>query len=251
MRSIRRTWGWETKVRELYRLLEVEPSADFETIRESYRRLLKRYHPDSGGPAADPAKLDTVIEAFRRVKAVHPRRRTSAARTAGAARATRRAKSAKPGTGASRSGERATKAGGTANAGGTASEARRPQDLFSLGRMLTSGSSTSTRTFAARSLGNLGKRSAYTFLKRGLRDPEQQVLVSCVRSIGRLKIAQSAGDLSAVFQQGDAEVRRVVMETVGEIDRLQLFRNLILAGLEDADASVRQRALKLFMKLER
>ena len=50
---------------------------------------------------------------------------------------------------------------------------------------------------------------------------------------------------------GTSEMRRVVMETVGEIDRLQLFRNLILAGLEDADSSVRQRALKLFMKLER
>jgi HEAT repeat protein len=117
--------------------------------------------------------------------------------------------------------------------------------------MLTTGTSTSTRTFAARSLGNLGKRSAYTFLKQGLHDREQQVVLSCVRSIGRLKIAQSAGDLSAVFQRGNAEMRRVVMETVGEIDRLQLFRNLILAGLEDADASVRQRALKLFMKLER
>lgn len=68
-------------MRELYRVLEVEPTADFETIRESYRRLLKRYHPDSGGAAADPAKLDCVIEAFRRVKAVHPWRRASTART--------------------------------------------------------------------------------------------------------------------------------------------------------------------------
>jgi hypothetical protein len=41
------------------------------------------------------------------------------------------------------------------------------------------------------------------------------------------------------------------METVAEINRLQLFRNLILAGLEDDAAPVRQRALKLFMKLER
>ncbi|MFO7781252.1 MAG: hypothetical protein R6W94_06440, partial [Spirochaetia bacterium] len=157
---------------------------------------------------------------------------------------------ANPGPGATAS--PGANGGRTANPGaGPGARERRPQDLFSLGRMLTSGTSTSTRTFAARSLGNLGKRTAYTFLKQGLHDPEQQVVLSCVRSIGRLKIAQSAGDLSAVFQRGNAEMRRVVMETIGEIDRLQLFRNLILAGLEDADASVRQRALKLFMKLER
>ncbi|MFO7782106.1 MAG: J domain-containing protein, partial [Spirochaetia bacterium] len=41
-------------MRELYRVLEVEPTADFETIRESYRRLLKRYHPDSGGAQDHP-----------------------------------------------------------------------------------------------------------------------------------------------------------------------------------------------------
>ncbi|MFP4373527.1 MAG: DnaJ domain-containing protein [Spirochaetaceae bacterium] len=210
----------ETKVRELYRVLEVEPTADFDTIRESYRRLLKRYHPDSGGSNADAAKLDSVIEAFRRVKAVHPRR-SSSARDRNRAQRSR------------------------------AAGVRRPRDVFSLGRMLVSGVGTSTRTFAARSLGNLGKRSAYVFLKRGLHDREKQVVLSCLRSIGRLRIVQSAGDLSSVFQRGDVEVRRVVMETVGEIDRLELFRNLIRAGLEDSDPSVRRHAVRLFTKLER
>jgi hypothetical protein len=241
-------------VRELYRTLEVEPSADFDTIRESYRRLLKRYHPDSGGKHADRAKLDSVIEAFCRVKAVHPRQRRTAA---GAAT---RGGTANPAASAHRTGAGTANPGGSVNRGSTANPgggtdatagAGRAQDLFSLGRMLTSGPSTSARTFAARSLGNLGKRSGYAFLKQGLRDREEQVVISCLRSIGRLRIAQSAGDLSAVFQRGTSEMRRVVMETVGEINRLHLFRNLILAGLEDADSSVRQRALKLFMKLER
>lgn len=235
-------------MRELYRMLEVEPTADFDTIRESYRRLLKRYHPDSGGEHADRAKLDSVIEAFCRVKAVHPRQRRTPAGAASPGRTANAGGTATPAAGARRTGA------GTASPGrttGATAGAGRAQDLFSLGRMLTSGPSTSTRTFAARSLGNLGKRSGYAFLKQGLRDREEQVVISCLRSIGRLKIAQSAGDLSAVFQRGTSEMRRVVMETVGEIDRLQLFRNLILAGLEDADSSVRQRALKLFMKLER
>jgi HEAT repeat protein len=117
--------------------------------------------------------------------------------------------------------------------------------------MLTSSPSQSARTFAARSLGNLGKRSAYAYLRKGLRDEKDQVVISCLRAIGRLRIAQSGGDLSAVFNAGNAEIRRVVLETVGEIDRLPTFRNLILAGLEDTDTAVRQRALKLFLALER
>lgn len=211
-------------MRELYRVLEVRPSDDFDTIRESYRRLLKRYHPDSGGPCADPQKLDAVIDAFKRL---------SVAR-----------RDAKP----------APSSAGADNGTPARDTARKPAadgDLFSLGRTLTTAGSVSARTFAARSLGNLGKRSAFGYLKQGLEDPEQQVVISCLRAIGRLRIAHSAGALSAVFNRSNAEVRRVVMETVAEINTLQLFRNLILGGLEDDAAAVRQRALKLFVKLER
>lgn len=238
-------------MRELYRVLEVEPSADFASIRESYRRLLKRYHPDSGGTRADAAKLDAIIYAFRRLKAVHPEARQTALRRqsgTGRGRGSRAGAHGRTSTRASAAARTRTSA--RAGMDGAAEE-RRPLDVFSLGRMLTTGTSASARTFAARSLGNLGKRSAYTFLRRGLKDQEEQVVISCVRAIGRLRIAQSAGDLSAVFNAGSDEVRRAIMETVGEIDRLQLFRNLVLAGLEDSDASVRQRALKLFIKLER
>jgi hypothetical protein len=229
-------------VRELYRVLEVEPTADFDTIRESYRRLLKRYHPDSGGPEADAQKLDIVIDAFKRLSAAR-----SDSRPAGPARRTRRrAAHSRESTAAAGAG-RASARRHTADAGTT----QEAGDLFGLGRTLTTATSISARTFAARSLGNLGKRSAFGFLKQGLEDPEPQVVIACLRAIGRLKIAHSAGALSAVFNRSNAEVRRVVMETVAEINRLQLFRNLILAGLEDDAAPVRQRALKLFMKLER
>lgn len=251
-------------MRELYRLLEVRPSDDFDTIRESYRRLLKRYHPDSGGAHADPQKLDAVIDAFKRLSAARPDARPTpsapGARRSGAAAGHR-------GKGAAAAGHRGGGAAGSRSRGATAgrgagadngarerSRAGKPApdgDLFSLGRTLTTAGSVSARTFAARSLGNLGKRSAFGYLKQGLEDPEQQVVISCLRAIGRLRIAHSAGALSAVFNRSNAEVRRVVMETVAQINRLQLFRNLILAGLEDDAAAVRQRALKLFMKLER
>ncbi|MFO8064292.1 MAG: DnaJ domain-containing protein, partial [Spirochaetia bacterium] len=207
-------------MRELYRVLEVEPTADFETIRESYRRLLKRYHPDSGGTAADPGRLDRVVDAFRRVSRVHETRRRTAVRpsTDGA-----------PARGGSRRGERAD------------SGTTRASDLSSVGEMLVSSVGAGSRAFAARTLGNSGKRSAYPYLRRGLRDENETVVISCVRAIGRLRIAHSAGDLSAVFHGAGVEVKCAVMEAVGDIDRLHLFRNLILTGLEDGAPDVRKR----------
>jgi curved DNA-binding protein CbpA len=41
-------------LRAAYRALEVPPGSDFETVRKSYRRLMRKYHPDlhAGSPAA-------------------------------------------------------------------------------------------------------------------------------------------------------------------------------------------------------
>lgn len=208
-------------MRELYRVLEIEPTADFQTIRESYRRLLKRYHPDSAGIAADPGKLDRVVDAFRRLSEIHSSDRRPVRRSAGAE----------------------THSG--------AGERTGPPEVSALGEMLVSSVGASTRAFAARSLGNSGKRGAYPYLRRGLRDQNETVVISCIRAIGRLHIAQSAGDLSAAFRGGGVDVKCAVMEAVGDINKLHLFRNLILTGLEDGDPDVRKRALRLFLKLER
>ena len=48
-----------------HKTLEVEPGADFETIRKSYRRLLKQYHPDRF--ARDPEKHKVATEVTRKI----------------------------------------------------------------------------------------------------------------------------------------------------------------------------------------
>ncbi|HRI06279.1 MAG TPA: J domain-containing protein [Nannocystaceae bacterium] len=48
-----------------YKTLEVEPGADFDTIRKSYRRLLKQYHPDRF--ARDPEKHKVATEVTRKI----------------------------------------------------------------------------------------------------------------------------------------------------------------------------------------
>lgn len=48
-----------------YRTLELEPGADLQEIRKSYRRLLKQYHPDKF--AKDPEKYKAATEVARNI----------------------------------------------------------------------------------------------------------------------------------------------------------------------------------------
>ena len=56
---------------DLYRILDVPDSADAATIRASYRRLARRYHPDarSGGPVPDAGLPEA--EALRRMTEIN------------------------------------------------------------------------------------------------------------------------------------------------------------------------------------
>ena len=48
-----------------YKTLELDPGADFEAIRKSYRRLVKMYHPDRF--AQDPEKYKAATEVARKI----------------------------------------------------------------------------------------------------------------------------------------------------------------------------------------
>jgi DnaJ-domain-containing protein 1 len=56
----RRTAAGDSAIRKAYAALEVQPGSDFETIRKSYRRLMRKYHPDlhRGSPEAQRAATD-------------------------------------------------------------------------------------------------------------------------------------------------------------------------------------------------
>ncbi|MCS6914152.1 MAG: J domain-containing protein [Myxococcales bacterium] len=50
---------------ELYRILEVPVGADLSVVRQSYRRLLRLYHPDLVGPEAGSAeRVQVLIAAY-------------------------------------------------------------------------------------------------------------------------------------------------------------------------------------------
>lgn len=49
---------------DLYALLDVEPDANFVEIKKAYRKLCKKYHPDSGEDSISPTMFKLIQNAF-------------------------------------------------------------------------------------------------------------------------------------------------------------------------------------------
>ncbi|WP_297952510.1 DnaJ domain-containing protein, partial [uncultured Desulfobulbus sp.] len=54
---------------DLFALLELEPGAGREAIKRNYRRLSRRYHPDSGGSKQDEDTFIRITQAYQRLLA--------------------------------------------------------------------------------------------------------------------------------------------------------------------------------------
>jgi DnaJ-domain-containing protein 1 len=61
----RRTAAGDEAVRKAFAALEVPPGSDFDTVRKSYRRLMRKYHPDLH--ASSPEKQRTANELAQRL----------------------------------------------------------------------------------------------------------------------------------------------------------------------------------------
>ncbi|NWT07201.1 DJC28 protein, partial [Mionectes macconnelli] len=59
--------GYKPKgnVKDSYKILELEEGCSLDEVRDSYRTLAKKYHPDSSSSTADPAAFIRVEEAYR------------------------------------------------------------------------------------------------------------------------------------------------------------------------------------------
>jgi DnaJ-domain-containing protein 1 len=57
----RRTAAGDDAIRKAYAALEVPAGSDFETVRRSYRRLMRKYHPDLHGGSPDKQKAATDL----------------------------------------------------------------------------------------------------------------------------------------------------------------------------------------------
>jgi len=56
-----RTAAGDDAIRKAYAALEVPAGSDFETVRHSYRRLMRKYHPDLHGGAPEKQRAATDL----------------------------------------------------------------------------------------------------------------------------------------------------------------------------------------------
>ncbi len=201
--------------RELYKTLELPFGAGKQEIKDAYRRLAKKYHPDITKDIQSGEKLAKIISAYKTLKVYAERKSVIDFPVKHAYKK----QSARP---------------------------HKTVDIFSLGKLLTEGKTVGMRAFAARALGNSGKKSAYAYLRKGLWDSEPLVVKSVVEAIGKLGINQSAGELGSVFAHGNEEVKLAVLGCVKKIGMHGAFRGIVLEGMRDGNPRVRKLALRLF-----
>jgi hypothetical protein len=58
-------WMQRLDSEDPYRILDIEPSASADAVRDRYRELASKHHPDHGG---DPAKMRQVNQAYERLR---------------------------------------------------------------------------------------------------------------------------------------------------------------------------------------
>jgi hypothetical protein len=200
----------------MYRLLNISPGACVEEIKESYRRIAKRCHPDVNPGSAKGDYFSRVTEAYHGL--VEAKRKQSLVNFPVRDSFKTRSAPVSP---------------------------FQEQNIFILGEQLLTAASGSVRAFAARSLGHSGKKSSYVFLRKALFDKDPLVVQSAVRAVGALKILQSSGELGSVFFRGNRDIRRQVIGAIHEIGSPDKFKPILLEGCRDEDLFIRQESRRI------
>ncbi|MBN2051543.1 MAG: DnaJ domain-containing protein [Spirochaetales bacterium] len=200
-------------------VLGLKPGAAEEDIRRAYRNLAKKYHPDLSG--YNTASLfDKVTHAYKNLTVSKPVSRVI------------------PYPARQPFGKQPSR------------ETRDDYDISRLGGMLLYSGSSEQRAFAAKKLGNSGKKSAYVYLRKALSDKNSLVVRSSVEAIGKLRIQQSAGDLSCAFSHGEADTKLEILKALEAIGITGGFTNILLQAMRDPAPRVRRKGLSLFAETQ-
>jgi hypothetical protein len=194
---------------QLYKILEVPCGASAEDVKESYRRLVKKYHPDMTKDVSSGRRFAEIVQAYKVLSV-----RTKPRSLVDFPVKNVKKKPASP-------------------------PRRKKTDIFSLGKLLESGKTDGMRIFAARSLGYSGKKTAYAYLRKALYDPSSLVVKTAVEAIGTLRIRQSAGELASVYSRGDYEIKETVLKTIARIGAYEPFKPIIVLAMNEQERNLR------------
>lgn len=203
--------------RDLYKTLGLPYGASGEDVKNAYRRLAKQYHPDITKDQRSGVVFSEIVHAYK-VLTVREQQKNLIDFPVRNVR-----KPPKP-----------------------REKTKQEVDIFALGKLVTGGKTMGMRAFAARGLGNSGKKSSYAYLRKALYDSSDLVIKSAVEAIGKLKIFQSSGELASLYTRAGREVRLAVLQAASEFGFKGSFRPILLSGMQDTDHEIRKIALSFF-----
>lgn len=192
-----------------YTILGLPQGAPLSDVKQAYRRLALRCHPDRPGGS---------VRAFERVERAYNDLRAAA-------------------------GEKKSVPESETRETASFTEVQR------LGKQLRESRDPSLRLFACRSLANSGRRSAYSYIRDALYDPSELVVLSAVEAVSALGIRHAYGDLGSVYSRGSERIRLAVLRGIEGSSNLEQFRSVVLQALEDPDPEVRRRGLSCFARM--
>ncbi len=195
--------------RAMYLALGLEPGAPSAELKQAYRNLSLKLHPDASKDPQTARRFDIVAKAYATLsirERDHPRAPVNLL--------------VEPDS----------------------------VDLFALGAELANNPKPELRRLAAKRLGLSGKRSAWVFLRKGLYDQEPAVVASCVRAAAVLGLAQGAGEIAGAYDRGGPELRNAILETA-KATRDGLFSATLEAAKSDLDPRRRATAYSLLQEL--
>jgi hypothetical protein len=201
--------------RAMYVALGLEPGAPSEEIKRAYRNLSMKLHPDS---SRDPGTAGRFAKVVRAYKALSIAEDSSTSRL-GIGRPSQERSLAEP----------------VGN------------DVFTLGAALTGAGTSQEKARAARLLGLSGRRSVWIFLRRGLYDPDPEVVGACVRAAGVLGLAQGAAEIASAYERSGPEVRNAILEAARATED-PVFKASMQAALLDEDPRRREIAKRITLE---
>jgi curved DNA-binding protein CbpA len=200
----------------LLAVLGLGPGSDEEEVRIAYRRLVKRWHPDSSGSLGSVRQFERITRAYKILRA-------SAHDLPGMA------------------GGRAAKYRRVVEAG---------EDLFALGQILAGDPDAGAREAAVRRLGLSGRTAAYVFLRRALYDGDPKVAGAAVRAVALLGARQAEGEVAALYSRAIPELKRLILDTAAATGD-PLFLSSLVAASADVEPSLAECARKLLAAMDK
>jgi len=195
--------------RAMYLALGLEPGAPSAELKQAYRNLSLKLHPDASRNPLTARRFDMVARAYATLSVKEREQPRVAANLL---------------------------------------VEKENVDLFALGADLAGNPDSDRRQSAARRLGLSGKRSAWVFLRKGLYDQDPAVVASCVRAAAVLGLAQGAGEIAGAYDRAGATLRDAILEAA-KATRDGLFTTTLEAAKSDPDPRRRVVAYSLLQEL--